>query len=279
MEKILLAIDAVNPDTSAMDFACYLGRLTKSKVTGIFLENLVAEEKPVWKKAYGTTYLDWEADEQSEEHKDKQQIIDKNIAMFKQACENRSVQCKIHRDRGAPAEEIISESRYADLLILDAATSFNKRFEGVPTEFVKDVLKNAECPVFIAPESFEAVNEIIFAYDGSRSAAFAIKQFTYLLPEFKDKKATVFQANEHGVWADQDKYKLNEWLQTHYSSVSFEAIKDDSNEKLFSHLFGKRNVIIVMGAYGRTGLSRFFKHSRADLLISTIIQPFFIAHH
>ena len=50
MEKILLAIDAINLDMPALDFACYLGRLTNSKITGVFLENLVADEKLVIKK-------------------------------------------------------------------------------------------------------------------------------------------------------------------------------------------------------------------------------------
>ena len=41
MEKILLAIDAHNPDKNTLEFACYLARLTKSKITGVFLENTV----------------------------------------------------------------------------------------------------------------------------------------------------------------------------------------------------------------------------------------------
>ena len=46
MQKILLAIDAVNINMPALDFACYIGRLTNSKITAVFLENLVADENP-----------------------------------------------------------------------------------------------------------------------------------------------------------------------------------------------------------------------------------------
>ena len=49
MKRILLVIDAINSDKNVTEFACFLGRLTKSKVTGVFLENLTAEEKPVLK--------------------------------------------------------------------------------------------------------------------------------------------------------------------------------------------------------------------------------------
>ena len=91
MEKILLAIDAINPDKNALEFACYLGRLTKSKVTGVFLENFVADERPVLKQMHGMTNVDWVAGEKSAEHKSKMELIERNISFFKEGCINREV--------------------------------------------------------------------------------------------------------------------------------------------------------------------------------------------
>lgn len=85
MEKILLAIDAINPDTSDLDFACYSGRLTKSRVVGLFLENLVSEERQVLKKVQGVTYMNSELNEPSAGFPDKRQLIEWNVEMFKQA--------------------------------------------------------------------------------------------------------------------------------------------------------------------------------------------------
>ena len=48
MEKILLALDAQNISTPAIDFACYLARLTNSRLTGIFLEDVLSDERPVF---------------------------------------------------------------------------------------------------------------------------------------------------------------------------------------------------------------------------------------
>ena len=89
MDKILLAIDAKKIDRDALEFACYIAKLTNSKITGIFLENLVADEKPVLKKAYGKRYLEWDIDESSAQFLDKQQLIDKNIKLFKDTCEKK----------------------------------------------------------------------------------------------------------------------------------------------------------------------------------------------
>ena len=276
MEKILLAIDATNPDKNSLEFACYLGRLTKSKITGVFLENLAAEERPVLKQVHEMASPG--ADEKLDEHKAEVELVEKNIAFFKEGCVNREVNYRLHRDRGVPAHELIEESRFADVLVVDAETSFNKRYEGAPTQLVKDILKKAECPVIIAPESFEAIDEVIFTYDGSSSSVFAIKMFTYLFPQLHDKKASIIRVSEAGVWQDPDKYKFREWLKEHYTDLHFEVLKGDTETELFEHLFKRKNMFLVMGAYGRNALSQFFKRSHADLLIKTVTQPIFIAH-
>jgi len=278
MEKILLAIDAINPDKNALEFACYLGRLTKSKITGIFLENLVAEERAVLKQANGLHYMDWEVDVKSDDYKSKKELIEKNISFFKEGCINREVRFALHRDRGMPAREVIKESRFADILIVDTETSFNKRYEGVPTEFVTNVLTKAECPVIIAPENFETIDEIIFTFNGSPSSVFAIKQFTYLLPQLYNKKISIVQVTREGLREDSDMYKFKEWLKGHYTDLHFEVLKGETDSTLFDYAFEKENILLVMGAYGRNSLSRFFKRSHADLLIKTVTQPIFIAH-
>jgi hypothetical protein len=278
MEKILLAIDAIRVNKSSLEFACYLARLTKSKVTGVFLENLVADEKPVLKKAYGRAYVNWEINEASQEYQNKVQLIDDNIRYFKESCIQQEVCFQLHRDRGVPETELLDETRFADILVADAALSFTKQYAGMPSTFVKDILSNAECPVIIAPERFEGIDEIVFTYNGSASSLFAIKQFTYLLPQLSTKKTTILQINEAGEWHDPEKYKFKEWLKNHYINLHFEAQKGKTDSILFEALFSKKNMILVMGSYGRNALSKFIQHSQADILLKTVAHPIFITH-
>jgi len=84
--------------------------------------------------------------------------------------------------------------------------------------------------------------------------------------------------NKEGEWCDPDKHKFSEWLKEHYTDLHFEALKGETDNKLFDYVFGRENMFLVMGAYGRNALSLFFKRSHADLLIKTVTQPIFIAH-
>jgi hypothetical protein len=278
MEKILLAIDAYNPDKNAIEFACYLGRLTKSKITGTFLENVTAGQKVVLQNGSETVNEDQDADDYWIQNLARIERIEKNIRFFRQKCAAEEVLCRVHRDRGFPATELIEESRFADLIVIDSGFSMNTHSEGSPTDFVNDILKNAECPVVLAPENFNGINEIIIAYNGSASSVFALKQFTYLFPELGDKKITAVQVNETGRWEEEGKHNFSEWLRIHYKNVHFEALKGDTERALFDYLVKRKGVLLVMGAYGRNALSQFLKHSRAELLIKNLTQPIFITH-
>ncbi|MBX9781764.1 MAG: universal stress protein [Chitinophagaceae bacterium] len=278
MEKILLAVNAVNPDKNAMDFSCYPAKLTKSKVTGVFPENFAEEEKAVVKKLHGPSMVEWEVDEDSARHKEKLLLIEKNITAFKEGCISREVNYDIYRDAGVPAKELLDESRIADVMIIDSEISFEEKNEGALTGFVKDMLEKAECPVIIAPETFDGVNEIIMTCNASASSVYAIKLFTYLFTQLNSKKVTVLQANETGSWEESEKIKFSSWLKNYYTSIHFEAVKGSGSAALFNYLYKRKNTFIVMGAYGRSTLSRFLKESHADLLIKTITQPLFIAH-
>lgn len=276
MEKILYVTDAVQLNIKCLDFACFLCNLTHSRLTGVFLENLENETRSrkalqaaaVGTRLYGKTRREV-----------KEIYCEDNIQHFKEACEVRDVCCNVHHDRGVPLLEVIAESRYADLIIIDANTSFTEERQGAPTGFVRDVLKQSECPVVIAPESFEGIEEIIFTYDNSRSAAFAIRQFTQLFPELRNRKATILSVMAPGS-SNIDKYKLKEWLKDHYDDIEFVIIEDRrTRTRLLEYLLEKSNAFVVMGAYGRSLPSNIFSPSHGRPVVGTISHPVFIAHN
>lgn len=271
MRKILLAIDALNINIPSIDFACYVAAVTKSKLTGVFLENALNEE--IAEEVYATSIS-----ENKLSYNQRQAITEQHIDFFKEVCEKKNVISNIHRDRGIPAGEIIEESRFADLIIIEPDMSFKRKSEGSPSAFVRDILSEAECPVIISSQRFDGINEIVFTYDASKSAVFAIKQFTYLFPEFNNKKITLLEVNKTNDLKTKAKPKIFEWLRNYYNDLHVEILCGTPEEELFKAVFEKRNLLLVMGAYGRNALSSFFKESRAALIVRKTNIPIFIAH-
>jgi nucleotide-binding universal stress UspA family protein len=278
MEKIMLALDSHKLSKKAIDFACYISRLTHSKLTGIFLENQLYEYESELQTMRRTSNLDSMPTIDSDASPQKRGLTEENIRLFKEACCLREVSPLIHRDRGVPASEIIEESRFADCIIIDPETSFILSYKASPGRFVKDILSESECPIIISPNNFDRIDEIIFSYNGSKSSVFAIKNFSYLFPELGQKKTTVLSVINMDDSAIEEHFKLKEWLKNHYQEVEFVILKGDPSDQLLGYLLEKKNSIVVMGAFGRGTLSRFIKPSHARLIIKSINLPIFISH-
>ncbi|WP_143080987.1 universal stress protein [Chitinophaga rupis] len=276
MQKVLYVTDAVRFNKQSFDFACTLCNINGAMLTGLFLENLELESG-AWDVIEATAFS-VNAQEVAVKEKRKN-YCEENIRYFNEACALRGISHHAHRNRGVPVAEVVRESRYADLIIADAATTFAETRDAVPSAFVKDILKQAECPVVIAPDGFESIEKVIFTCDNSRAAMYAIKQFTYLFPQLHHRKAVLLNVSEPGKTLGEDKYKLKEWLKAHYDNIEV-VLLEDSNVKacLLEYLLKQKNAFIVMGAYGRSTLSNLLSPSHAAPVVKLITQPVFIAH-
>lgn len=270
MEKILLAMEGNEQHTYAVDFACFLAKLTGSRLIGAFLEGDAEGTRPDVREPI--TVEEYVLESNPEE------AVSREVRRFREACVCRGVPARVHRDRGVPLGEILLESRFSDLLVLDPDTSFEEADRAVPGRFVQEVLAAAECPVMVSPYSFDALDKVYFTYNGTASSVFAIKQFTYLFPEFKHKKAVVVSVRKSEGKDIEEMFKMKEWFSAHYGDPEFVVLTGDASDELFGFMLDKKDAVVVMGAFGRGAMSRFFKPSHAGLLMKTVNLPIFIAH-
>lgn len=257
---------------NVVDFGCYIARLCRSELTVISLQNGLRQSEPkTLVEAGGEMVTACALPGKSSAGVDER-------LLFESACQNRGASFRIHESNGDPLEELLAESRFADLMIVDPEISFGSGRESVPGGFLKQLLAKSECPVAIAPYSFENISEIIFAYDGSASAIHAIKQFSYLFPGLSECMLTILQVSDEKPAPLIEKKKLIEFMQAHYSSIGYRILEGKASDELFRFLHDKKNMFVVMGAYGRRNLASLFKRSTADLLLQSVNLPIFIAH-
>ncbi|ANE49569.1 universal stress protein [Flavisolibacter tropicus] len=274
MEKILLIMNSHKADTKIIDFGCYIALLTESKLTGVLVEDTTLE---LASHDHQQSYY------RKVKVRDDQSILmdsDQLMRYFSQECRLRGISSIIYSDKGSPMEEVLYESRFADLMIV-TPNLFNKSTkEEIPSTFVKKILSKAECPVVVAPNEFKGIEEIVFCFDASASSLFAIKEFTYLFPQFQSKKITVLEVrNDILEEMGEDVAKTREWLEAHYQNVHFRFLEGDVKDELFTYFLLKKDTFIVMGSFGRNMISQLYKKSASETIIKTIDLPIFITHH
>lgn len=276
MKKIVALIDAAHFREEQLDVFQYISRVLKGKLVIVFLENEAGPilYAPDFREGISpATYT--EVLETDKEIKDK---IKRNITSLKEACIEKDIWFHFHEDKGLPAEEAILESRFADIVIMNRDISFALLYDSDPTLFVKNVLAGAQCPVLIVPDNMKEIKEVFFAYNGSFSSMFAIKQFTQLFAVFTERKATVVYIAENNTPAMPHEKLLKEYLNMYYDSIEFITLAGEPDTAIKELLNNRKDCIITFGAYGRSNLSRFFKRSKADNILRELDTPIFITH-
>jgi nucleotide-binding universal stress UspA family protein len=278
MNKIIAAFDGLKPIEPTADYAVYLSTLLKSHLTGVFLDDnsytsykiydLVFEQGVSEKKLH---YL-----KENDNHKRRASAND-----FYKICLENKLSFNIHHDKNIALSELLHESIFADLLVLNKSTTFNHHEEKYPSRFLQDVLSNAQCPVFLTPNDFKEFQKVIFLFDGNSTSVYALKMFAYLMSSHINIPIEVISIKpmEENTHLPENKL-LKELIKRHFANVSFTVLKGIPELEIIKHLQNEAsNFITVIGAYRRSKFSRWFRSSMADALVNAFEMPLFIAHN
>lgn len=192
-----------------------------------------------------------------------QELIKDKLDLFKQECE--SVGINLSFQRNISIEKLIEASANADLLIAD---------EGA--DFLSEILPHLHCPAFIAGDD-HLPEKAVLMFNNSNSSQFAIEKYGELLPEFKDLTTVLLSINPKDENEIQNYMQKN--LKDTYTNISTKTLTgkvEKEMEHFLSQLSGP--VVVVMGAFGRSAISRFFHESLANTVMKDKTVSLFIAH-
>ena len=280
-KKILIGIDGSRFSENAMDYAIQLFKGQNALLVGLIMEDLnhKAETSAV---PAGPLYYQYAYDIFEVEPENKVQAHRKMKNHFIDKCNTEGMKYTVHSDSGSPVEELINESKYADLIMIGYQTYFSSIKREDSEKVLSEVLKESACPVLVVPESAIPIGNLLLAYDGKESAFHAIRQFAYLFPDLiATRNTTLLTAffDEDGIASDEDNRRFMEFMHQHYSNLDILRVLGEPETAIKHALECNPNSLVVMGAYGRSSLSMLFHHSTADSLLQSKKIPAFITHN
>lgn len=276
MKKILVVFDGLKYSDSAVAYAIDIAKDSNALLVGVFLHDMsylsisyTYRWGSPYTNAWESTYKPDPADEEK---------IKANTSIFASKCEQAGVKFKMHIDRGVPVEELLQESAFADLLIMDARLAFSNVAEDEMAAQFIEMLSEVQCPVLIVPSVFEKINNAILTYDGSASSTYAIKMYSYLFPEWKNYPTRMVSVNAEHPEMEQ-KHHILDLLNERFMDFHTDVLIGSAKQTLLTYLKTiTNNTVVVMGAYGRPALSMLFRKSMANAVIREVMVPVFIAH-
>jgi hypothetical protein len=275
MKKVIIALDGEHFPKGAFEFAKFINTRNEILLAGIFLSPVDYSRL----MAYTGTGEGMAIMPEWLMKNDDEEIINKNIQLFENACIAEGLHYRVHKDNNLMAlSSLVEETRFADILLVSSELFFKNVGSSQPNYYLEEVLKRSECPVMLVPENFKEPQQVVLSYDSGESATFAIKQFAYLFPEL-GKKETILVSMSEGIAEDLPEYEMiTELLTHHYPDLKIENLQGKGRQQFVEWLNNQPESFVVMGAFSRSALSTLFKKSFATNVIHDIKMPLFISH-
>lgn len=278
MKKIIVAIDAVTYNEYALEYAIGIAKRSGGMILGVFLHDMsyIYSDIPGVFELVPVEY----SHIIKKQHDDGEKLA-LNMKLFNERCNAENIKHKAHfYDSTNIVEFLINESVFADVLIIDEHMSFTNSSSNEISNFLTNVLEDAHCPVLIVPHKFLPVENIFLCYDGTPSSVYAIKMYSYLFTSWSNKITSLISFNETSSNHLKHSENIKDLLLQHFPFLIIDVEINSKTEDSIIHFFKENcnNGFIVMGAYGRSTISRLFKKSLANTIIKEIRVPIFIAH-
>ncbi|MHA4810906.1 hypothetical protein ACX0G9_22555 [Flavitalea flava] len=270
MKRILLLLDGVHNSSHLLTSVLSIVQSDKSFVQVIllrrsYISNLI---HPL------TTDL---SVMEKEQEKDRR-LLEDNLVQIRHTFSGTGVSHSIE-EGNFTLDEVLENTAFADVILADARISLSDLLYFPLNITFKDLLSDAHCPVLLLREDISQIERIILAYDGHFSCIYAFKLFCYLFPYWRSLPAyLVTIRTKENKEPDYQKH-IGDWLSMHFDHIEVEGLTGKVSEELpgFVNRFGGSQ-ILVMGAYGRTAVSRLFRQSLANTMLEKTTASLFNTH-
>jgi hypothetical protein len=278
MKKIIAAIDGLRYSDATAAYAINLSAANNFYLVAVFIEDFTYHSYNLAKVLHEAESGPRAVEKLNE---DDERIRLESIRKFEEACKAQHVQYIIHRDKNFAIQDLLHESIYSDLLIIDGRETFSHLKYEAPTPFIRDLLSEVQCPVLVVSDTYKPIEKLVILYDGEPSSVYAIKAFSYLLPSLCGLETEIVNVQEERqALILPDKTLMKEFMNRHFPNASYTLLKGEAENQIPGNLNAqKKNTIAVLGAYRRGMVSRWFRPSMADSLMADIKMPLFIAHN
>lgn len=269
MKKILVINNIITSPAHLIAFAIDTAKEISGELHGIFINESIepAELNYPFPNDMESTEIPLAEESIQEENTD---LLNAQIKLFKDECLAAGVACKA--SLAHTLEEVLNLSRESDVIITEVNTDY-------PHFSLKDLLTSARCPVFVVGANKPVIEKVILAFDGSESSKYAIQKFKDLFPHFCPLPAFLVTINLSPLEIVEQKDFIYNLLPGYFPNLKIEELTGAEKEEL--HRFLKQhdsNSLIVMGAFGRSAVSRLFHPSLANTVLEEGSISLFNAH-
>jgi nucleotide-binding universal stress UspA family protein len=277
MKKIAVVFDGLRFSESALQYAISLAKKDPAHISALFLDDYTYNSFNMYQLmrdgATEKEIIGFEARDRN-----KRETLGQYVAS---ALEKEGITSSIHHSGNIAIQDVLHESVYTDLLIVDMHETFIQEKTPPPTRFIKDLLMDAQCPVLVVPGEYQEIDRSVLLYNGAPSSVYAIKMADYLMPWMGELPVELLSVNDtYGDKQLKDSPMIKEFTEKHFPAATYNILYGQPETHIIDELKEQAaGTMVILGAYRKGSLSRWLRMSMADMLMGNLQLPLFIAHN
>lgn len=276
-KRVVVGLDGSDFAATAATVACQEAKACDGTVVGVGIVDLDGIEEVQRGAPVGSIYFA----EKAEEHKlrDALQKVGSFLDQFEHTCKKFEVNYELHSRQGVPFKTIVDLSKLADLAVIGLRTYYHFETSSLPGDTLRRVLRHSVCPVLAVPQTVERIHHAIITYDGSLESAKALRAFVDRFQNRLDDFAvTLLTVGEKGEDLQTIQEEALDYLACWHLTANTAVEKGKAHQVILDQAGATTGPLVVMGAYGKGGITDLFFGSTARHLIEDSTVPIFFYH-
>ena len=276
IRRILVAIDETPASRIAQDLAIAIAKQRSAAITGVGVVDrpwaTAPQAVPIGGSAYKVHRDQVVLDELRHE-------VEAILCTFSEACRTAGVLFSTVEIEDAPARAIESEAEGCDLIVIGKDTNFHFEAEPDMTATVARLIRGNARPVLVTSGGKPTGDKALVCYDGSVPASRAMHMFI-LLGLARDREVHLVSVAGTKEAAGARLAVANKLFAAHDIPVRLHptAADADAGEIILAEVDALEPALLVMGAFGHSGLRDLFLGSATRTLLHQCDTPMFICH-
>jgi len=189
------------------------------------------------------------------------------LKAFRERCEAAGLHPETIKAVGVIDETIIEEGKKTDwILLAQRGENFHLGKGGILGSTAELVVRNSGKPVLVTPKTYQDIESMALAYDGSPPAHNALK----LAVNLSEKAAwplTIICITDNQAVADRLNEKIEAYLEPFQIDCETIIIRGKDNREIIKFIQEGSVELLVMGAYGHNRLRQLFVGSTTSDVI------------
>ena len=150
-------------------------------------------------------------------------------------------------------KEIVKETAFADLLIIDSRTFADYLLEKDRFQSLRGIFEKAQCPLLVIPSNFKDFHEIIILKDPEEKVVKAVKSLKSTLTQsLRNAEVSLIGKVPNEEEEFQDEKRLMDFLKQYFRNVGIMLTPDEPFEDVAFDLISKSQLpLVVMAGFDK----------------------------